>query len=365
MSKDYYSILGVPKNASEQEIKRAYRKLALKYHPDTNKDDPEAEEKFKEINEAYSVLSSKEEREKYDTFGESFSFMGGSQRARNAQQDIFEQMFKEFFERSRSDRSAQFKQTFTTKQKGSNITTKLTITLEEAAKGCKKTINVSHQDLCKTCRGSGAADRAKLQACPSCNGSGKVKVPLAGFISSVQVCPMCEGSGAIAKDPCKDCKGSGKTISTKSVEVDIAQGMGAFVSNKTYDTIVLKGQGGLSPQEDGPSGDLMVVVYISKHPTFKVKGHEIGCLVDLTYPQAALGVEKYKVNTLYGEVNLKIPPGTHSGKVFRLKGKGLRNTVTGEFGNQEVIASVVVPEEHSEEEKEILRKLQELYSKRG
>lgn len=350
MSKrDYYEILGLDRNASETDIKRAYRKLAMKYHPDRNPGDKEAEEKFKEVNEAYEILSSPEKKQRYDQFGhagvngngaggfEGFGGFGGG--FDDIFGDIFDMFGGGFSSRRRSG-----------PQKGADIRYETTITFEEAAFGVEKMIEFHKYENCSTCKGTGAKPGTSPKTCPQCNGTGEIRyaqrTPL-GQIVNVRTCNQCNGEGKIVDDPCPTCHGKGKERKLKKIKVKIPPG----VDNGSV--IPLRGEGEPGTR-GGPYGDLYVVLRVSPHKIFTRDGYDVICEIPITFVQAALG-DEIEVPTLEGKVKYKISEGTQSGTIFRLKGKGILHPKGYGKGDQYVKVFVEVPKKLSEKQKDILR----------
>ncbi|GAB6084831.1 molecular chaperone DnaJ [Alkaliphilus crotonatoxidans] len=349
MSKrDFYEVLGVDRNANADEIKRAYRKLAMKYHPDKNQGDQEAEAKFKEINEAYEVLSSPEKKQRYDQFGHAgmngnggggfeggFGGFGGFD-------DIFGDIFDMFGGGSGRRRSGP--------QKGSDVKYETTITFEEAAFGAEKTVEFHRYDNCETCNGTGAKPGTDKKTCPHCKGTGEIRyaqrTPL-GQIVNVKACQHCGGEGQIIEEPCTTCKGRGKVRKLRKIKVRIPAG----VDNGMV--IPLRGEGEPGTK-GGPPGDLYVVLKVLPHRIFVREGLDIICEIPITFVQAALG-DELEVPTLEGKVKYKIPEGTQSGTVFRLKSKGIVSPKGYGKGDQFVKVLVEVPKKLSEKQKDILR----------
>ncbi len=362
--RDYYEVLGVPRTSSEDEIKKAYRKLAFKYHPDKNKGDKEAEEKFKEASEAYEVLSDAKKRQTYDQYGhagvnQSFGQGGFDMNDffRHHQSDlgdIFSQLFgggSAFGTRSRRGGRR------TAEQRGNDLQLRLKLTLEEIAKGTTKKINLRRKDICQACGGKGTRS-GNRQNCPTCAGRGQVRQvsqSIFGQVVNVTNCPQCGGEGTIVTDPCSVCGGDGRVRSETTISVDIPAG----VSEGNY--IPIPGKGDAGPH-GGPSGDLIVLIEEQKDDFFERHGVDLLCEVPVTFSQAALG-DTITIRTIDGKANLRIPPGTQSGKVFRLRGKGLPVLRSSETGDQLARIRVETPEKLSREQKELFERLREMEKK--
>lgn len=362
MAKDYYETLGVDRNASADDIKRAYRKLAMKYHPDRNKNNPEAENKFKELAEAYEVLSDTDKKARYDRYGEAglkgaFSGQGGG----FAWQDFshatdFEDIFGNIFgssifgdifggRTSRRGRGAAL-------QRGSDLRVTVKLTLEEIAAGVDKTIKIKKQVRCATCGGSGAKAGSAAKTCPTCGGTGEIHTQSRSFMGmfiNVQPCHTCGGEGKIVSDPCETCSGSGRVKDTATITVTVPAG----VSTGNY--IPLRSQGDAGPR-NGPPGDIIVFIEEIEHDLFERHEDDVLYELPLTLGQAALG-DSIEVPTLNGRARLKIPPGTQSGKVFRMRGKGIHHLQRGGAGDQLVRVWVWTPTDVSREERQLLEQL--------
>lgn len=347
--RDCYEILSVDKSAGQDDIKKAYRKLAMKYHPDRNPDNEQASEKFKEANEAYEVLSSPEKRKLYDQFG--YAGLGNNGSAAQGGfgggfEDIFGDIFDMFggggFSSSRRRRGP---------QKGANLQYEMTISFEEAVFGKEKTIQVNKQDTCDHCGGDGAEPGSDTSTCTHCNGTGEVRfaqrTPL-GQIVNVRPCEHCHGEGKIIEKPCSQCQGSGKIRKKKKIKINIPAG----VDNGSVINVAGEGAPG---EKGGPSGDLYVVLTVTPHPLFVREGNDIVCDVPITFVQAALG-DTTEVPTLEGKVKHKIPEGTQSGTVFRMKGKGVVSLRGYGKGDQYVKVIIETPKNLSNEQKDMLRK---------
>lgn len=352
--RDYYEVLGVSKTASDDEIKKAFRVLAKKYHPDMHPGDKECEEKFKEAQEAYAVLSDAEKRRQYDQFGhaafDGSGGAGGFDFSGMDMGDIFGDIFGDFFgggSRRRANDGP---------MKGANLRTSVRITFEEAVFGCEKEIEMVLKDECKTCHGNGAKPGTSPETCTKCGGKGKIvytQQSFFGTVQNVQTCPECNGSGKVVKEKCPDCRGTGYIASKKKIQVSIPAG----IDNGQSVRIREKGEPGVN---GGPRGDLLVEVIVSRHPVFQRQDMNIYSTAPITYAQAALGGE-IRISTVDGDVLYEVKPGTQTDTRIRLKGKGvpsLRNKAVR--GDQYVTLVVQVPTNLSGEAKEALRRFDEL-----
>lgn len=357
--RDYYEVLGIEKGASEDEIKKAFRKMALKYHPDRNQGDKDAEEKFKEVNEAYSVLSDPEMRKKYDMFGhagvdpsaQAGAGAGGWQGGFGGFDgvdfgDIFGDFFGGGFGGSARRRNAP--------TKGRDLQHSLKITFEEACFGTSKTINVKKYVKCDKCQGSGAAPGTQKRTCPRCGGSGQVQTvrsTLFGQVQTASPCPDCNGTGQIIDTPCPDCHGSGQVLKNIKIEVNIPAGV------DEGSVIPIRGQG--EPGKNGgPNGDLFVVLAVSPHKLFEREGNDLYLDIPISFTQAALG-DEITVPTLEGKVSYKVPAGTQPGTVFRLRGKGVIDVHGGRKGDLYVKVTLEVPTKLNSEQKKIVKEMGE------
>ena len=355
--RDYYEVLGVEKGVSDDELKKAFRKQAKMYHPDLHPNDKEAEAKFKEVNEAYEVLSDKEKRARYDRFGFAGvdpSYGAGSAAYSNpfGQEIDINDIFNSFFGGFGGGSSARNRNA---PRKGSDVETSVTITFEEAAKGCKKEIQYDIVDTCKECGGSGAEKGTNLKTCPNCNGNGQVTVnkrtPF-GVVQTTQTCEKCRGKGKIIETPCKKCSGAGRTRTTKTVTVTVPAGIG-------QDQILNVGGHGNSGYNGGPSGDLHVYINVKRHDIFERKGDDVWCEIPLTFTQAALGHE-VTVPTLDGKVSYNVHAGTQPGDVFKLRGKGIPHLNGKGRGDQYVKVTIEVPRNLNAEQKKALQNFDSL-----
>lgn len=360
--RDYYEVLGVEKSADDATIKKAYRALAKKYHPDMNPGDAEAEKKFKEASEAYAILSDAEKRKQYDQFGHA-AFEGGAGGAGGFGgfdfssadfSDIFGDIFGDFFGGGRQRRNSNGP------MKGANIRTSVRITFEEAVFGVDKEIELTLKDECKNCHGTGAKPGTNPETCPKCGGKGQVVFTSQSFfgtVRNVQTCPDCNGSGKIVKEKCPDCNGAGYIASRKKIQVSIPAG----IDNGQSVRIREKGEPGVN---GGPRGDLLVEVIVSRHPIFQRQDYNIYSTVPISYAVAALGGDVV-VDTVDGKVIYEVKPGTQTETKVRLKGKGvpvLSAQSKDVRGDHYVTLVIQTPEKLSAEAKELLRKFDEITS---
>ena len=365
--RDYYEVLGVSKSASADEIKKAYRGLAKKYHPDMNPGDKEAEAKFKEANEAYEVLSDEDKRKKYDQFGHAafdpasgggsgFGGFGGF----GGFDGGFD--FSDFFSFFGGGGGRSSQSTRNAPQRGDDIATHVTISFEEAAFGCRKEVNFARVEGCKDCGPSGAAKGTKPETCATCKGRGHVTVQqqtIFGYTQTQKACSSCRGTGKIVKTPCNNCNGKGYIKISKKLEVNIPAGI------DTYQNIVLRGQGSAG-RNGGPSGDLIIEVRVKTHDFFTREGTDLYCEVPISFTEAALGAE-IKIPILGGgHEKITIPEGTQSGKSFTLRGKGIVDINNPKRqGNIIVTVNVETPRNLTSEQKKILRSFEETFGKKG
>ena len=341
---DLYQTLGIEKNSSDADIKKAYRKLAMKYHPDRNPDDSAAEQKFKSIQKAYAVLSDKQKRAAYDQFGHAGvnpqGGMGGGFNTGDAFNDIFGDVFGDIFGggRGQARRSSA--------QRGSDLRYQVNLTLEQAVFGDKINVEIPSYNQCDSCTGSGAKEGTSATRCIKCDGRGAVRVQQ-GFFTLQQTCPECRGSGETIKDPCTICSGSGRKRSNRTIAIKIPAGV------DNADRIRLSGEGEAGIK-GGPSGDLYVDVTIKKHDIFEREGNHLICTIPISFGKAVLG-GTVEVPTIDGAVNLSIPSETQSGKTFRLKGKGIKSYRENFFGDLYCTVQVETPVSLTDEQKVILR----------
>ena len=356
--RDYYEILSVGKTASSDEIKKAYRKVAMQYHPDRNPGDKTAEEKFKEAAEAYEVLSDAEKRAQYDRFGH--AGVRGNGRGAHApnMEDIFSQfgdifgedIFGSFFgggggTRTRSGQRARG-------TRGSNLRIKLKLTYEEIAKGVTKNIKVKKHVGCTTCGGSGAKDKGSVQTCSTCGGSGQVRKVTSTFLGQMQTvttCPVCNGEGSTITAKCSDCKGEGRVYGEETVSIDIPAGVQEGMQ------LNVSGRGNAG-ERGGMAGDLVILIEEEPHKELQREGLNVAYELHISFPDAVFGTQ-VEVPTIDGRAKIKIPPGTQSGKVFRLKGKGFPAVNSYEKGDQLVHVNIWTPQNVSGEERSMLEKM--------
>lgn len=353
MSKrDYYEVLGVAKAADDKEIKKAYRRLAMKYHPDRNPDDVAAEEKFKEATEAYEVLSDTQKKAAYDQYGHAGvdpNSGGGAGFGGGGFSDIFGDVFGDIFGGGRGGGGSRA-------SRGADLRYNLELDLEDAVRGKSVKIRIPTQVVCKPCGGTGAANGAQPEICGTCNGQGQVRMQQ-GFFSVQQTCPTCRGKGKIIKNPCKSCHGSGVQEEQKTLSVKVPAGV------DTGDRIRLAGEGEAGVQ-GGPAGDLYVQVSVKEHPIFTRDGSNLYCDVPITVVDAALGGE-LEVPTLDGRVKLKIPAETQTGRMFRLRGKGVMPVRGGGAGDLMCRVAIETPVNLTKKQKDLLREFQETLESGG
>jgi molecular chaperone DnaJ len=339
--RDYYEVLGVNRDASDDDLKKAYRKLAMKWHPDRNPGNPKAEEHFKEAKEAYEILSDTQKRAAYDQFGHAgvdpHSGMGAGGPA-GGFGDIFSDIFGEIFGGGRGGRSTVFR--------GADLRYNLEISLEQAAHGFETKIRIPTLSNCETCAGSGAKPGTQPQTCPSCRGAGQVRISQGPF-SIAQTCPRCHGSGKVITSPCADCGGVGRVKHQKTLAVRIPAGV------DEGDRVRLSGEG--EPGTNGgPPGDLYVQVHIKPHPVFQRDGDDLHCEMPVSFAAAALGGD-IEIPTLDASARIRVPPETQSGKTFRLRGKGIKGVRSQTHGDLYCHVVVETPVKLTERQKELLR----------
>jgi molecular chaperone DnaJ len=344
VKKDYYQILGIPKSSQERDIKKAYKRLAIKYHPDRNQGNKNTEEKFKEIKEAYEILIDPEKRSAYDQYGHA-AFENGQNNSTYSTftstadfGDIFGDVFGDIFGGSKNNRS----------RKGSDLCYNMEIFLEEAVRGITKEIQIPTMQTCTTCYGSGARSGTKPQICTTCHGKRQVHIRK-GFFTVQQSCPTCQGIGTIIKNPCNICHGNGRIETYKTLSVKIPPG----VDNNDRIRLNNEGEAG---SHGAPSGDLYVQIAIKKHPIFEREGNNLYCEVPINFSMAALGGE-IEVPTLDGRIKLKIPSETQSGKLFRIRGRGVKSIQSRQKGDLLCRVVVETPVNLNEKQKQLLYEL--------
>ena len=347
--RDYYEVLGVNRDASDEDIKKAYRKLAMKHHPDRNPDSKESEERFKEAKEAYEVLTEPEKRRAYDAYGHAGvnpqMGMGGAEAAgfggfAEAFGDIFSDIFGGGQGRGRSS-----------VYRGADLRYNLEIALEQAARGTETKIRIPTMEACETCHGSGAKPGTHPKTCETCHGSGTVRISQ-GFFSIQQTCPTCHGSGKMVSDPCATCRGAGRIKKHKTLSVKIPPGV------DEGDRIRLSGEGE-SGVNGGPPGDLYVVMHLKPHAVFEREGDDLHCEMPISFTQAAIGGE-IEIPTLDGSAKIKVPAETQTGQVFRLRGKGIKGVRSSYPGDLLCEVVVETPVRLTDRQKELLRELEDI-----
>lgn len=346
--RDYYEVLGVPRGATEEQLKQAYRSLAKKYHPDANPGDKSSEEKFKEVNEAYEVLSDPRKRKEYDQFGHAGvgagaggGFQGGFDM--HDMGDVFSDIFEGFFGGGGGGRSSRAQ---TRARRGADLRYDLTISFMDSARGKEINLEIPRLETCGTCKGTGSKNQSPPKTCPTCHGAGQVRMSQ-GFFSLMRTCPTCGGEGTVVDNPCPACNGEGRKRTVRKIAVKIPPGV------ETGSRLKISGEGeaGL---HGGPRGDLYVVIQVESHPLFNREDDHVVCEVPVPLTTAVLGGD-IDVPTLTGLVSMKIPAGTQSGKVFRLRGKGFSNLRGLGSGDQLVTVRVETPTRLNERQRQILR----------
>lgn len=346
--RDYYEILGVDRTVEKKELKKAYRRIAMKYHPDRAPDDKDAENKFKEASEAYEILSDDDKRAAYDRYGhDGVNANGGGARGGGGAggfEDIFGDVFGDIFSGGRGGQRRQ-------QRRGSDLQYNLELSLEKAVAGTETKIRIPTYVGCKPCEGSGAKPGTGKTTCSTCHGQGQVRMQQ-GFFSVQQTCPHCQGRGEKIADPCRDCSGQGRVKETKTLSVKVPSGV------DTGDRIRLSGEGEAGP-DGAAAGDLYVQVVVRDHPIFQRDGANLYCEIPLGFAKAALGGE-IEVPTLGGKVKLRIPAETQTGKLFRMRGKGVRPVRSGATGDLLCRVTIETPVRLSDKQKELLTEFQEL-----
>lgn len=348
MSKrDYYEVLGVDKDASQDDIKKAYRSLARKYHPDVNKDDPQAADKFKEVKDAYDVLSDTNKKAQYDQFGHDGPSFGGFDGFEGGDFSGFGDIFDMFFGGGAGGAGAR---TGNRARRGSDLRYDMSITFKEAMTGKEVELKIPKQEHCETCKGSGAASDADIETCSTCKGTGQeetIQNTPFGRMVNRRVCSSCQGQGKKIKKACPTCKGQGKTRKTKTLKINIPAGV------DTGAKIRVAGEGEIG-ENGGQYGDLFIFVTVKPHDFFERSGDDIYCEIPITFAQAALG-DEVEVPTIDGKVRIKIPAGTQTGKMFRIKGKGAPKLRGHGAGDQFVKTTLVTPTKLTNKQKELIK----------
>ncbi len=347
--KDLYEALGLQKGASDEEIKKAYRKLAKKYHPDLNPGDKTAEEKMKEVNAAYEILSDPEKKARYDQFGHAGvdpSYGGGGGQYSGFEDFDLGSIFDSFFGGGQTRRSGP--------RKGESIRASVTLTFEEAAFGCQKQITVNRVETCPDCGGSGAKAGTSAETCPDCHGTGQIKTTqrtILGMMSTSSPCSRCRGTGKIIKDPCPSCRGAGSLRKQRMITVQIPAGI------DHGQTISVRGEVHAG-QNAGPAGDIFVTVNVTPHEIFKRRGQDVMVELPVTFVQAALGAE-LEAPSIDGKISYNMPEGTQPDTVFRIRGKGIPNLNGRGRGDQFIKVKIEIPRNLTREQKDILRQFEE------
>lgn len=348
--RDYYEILGVAKDASKQELKKAYRKLAIQFHPDKNPDDKEAENKFKEASEAYEVLTNDNKRQIYDQFGHK-GLEGSGHSGPSGFEDIFSSfgdIFEDFFGfGSGGGRGNRVR-------RGSDLRYDMTIDFMEAAFGTEKTVSIPKMDVCEVCQGSGCEKGSSPETCSQCHGTGQF-IQSQGFFKVKTTCPYCKGRGQVISNPCRKCRGAGRVEKTRKVQVKIPAGV------DDGSKLRLTGEGEASPSPEGSSGDLYVVISVKPHKFFQRDNSDVVCAIDISFVQAALG-DEITIPTLVGEQKLKIPKGTQYGDEFRLRGEGIASLRTHRRGDQIIKVIVKTPTKMNQKQVNLLKEFDNLDS---
>ncbi len=347
VKRDYYEVLGVRRDASQDELKRAFRHLAMQHHPDRNPDDPQATERFKEINEAYAVLSDPEKRRSYDMFGHAGVAAGAGPGGFSGFEGFgFGDIFETFFGGGFGPRPSR-RQT-----RGDDLRYDLTISFEEAYRGTEREIEIPRLVTCERCSGSGAEPGTGLETCSTCGGTGQVRrqsQSIFGSVVNIQTCPTCQGAGRVLQHPCRDCHGQGRRERRQRLQVTIPPG----VDTGTQIRLAGEGEAGF---RGGPGGDLFIVIRVKPHPVLRREDQDVFYELRINMIQAALG-DRIEVPTVDGPVEIAIPPGTQYGQTFRLPGRGMPSVRGGRRGDQFVVVQVVVPRNLTPEQQELLRRV--------
>lgn len=345
MAGEFYDLLGVSRESSEDEIRKAYLKLAHKYHPDKTGGDKQAEDKLKEINEAYDVLKNKEKRAQYDRFGTTQPGMGGGGAGGFGGGSPFEDIFDAFFGGNRGQGGGR------APSRGDDLEFQITITLRDAAFGVEKKIRFNRMETCEGCKGSGAEAGSGQESCPQCGGAGQVRMAQ-GFFSISRTCPRCQGSGQIVTNPCKSCSGSGSTKVRRDLSLDVPAGVDSGSRMRV-------GGEGEPGRNGGPRGDLYVHINVEEDEIFDREGNDVICEMPVSFTQAILGAT-IKVPTLEGEAELKVPPGTQSGTMFKMRGLGIPDVRGYQKGDQLVSVQVETPTKLTREQKDLIKEFDNL-----
>ena len=356
--RDYYEVLGVEKSASASEIKKAYYKLAKQYHPDVNPGDAEAEKKFKEINEAYAILSDEDKKAKYDQYGHAAFENGGAGGGYGAGFEGFDfgDIFSSFFGGSSFGGGFGGGNRRNAPMRGDDIYASVTLTFEEAVRGCKKDVSFGRVQKCADCGGSGAKKGTTVETCKKCGGSGQMRVQQRtafGVMQTMRTCDECRGSGRIIKEPCSNCRGTGYVKISKTISVSIPAGI------DNGQNISIAGQGN-EGRNGGPAGDLIIAVTVKPHAVFERNGSDIYCEVPINYWEAVLG-DEIEIPTLDGKEKVTLPEGTQTGTTFTLRGKGITRVNSSVRGNLYITVKVDVPKNMNTKQKELLKELAESF----
>jgi molecular chaperone DnaJ len=352
MKTDYYELLSVERTASDGEIKSAYRKLAMQYHPDRNPNNPQAEEMFKQCSEAYSVLSDPDKRAAYDRYGHAgvnggTGFPGGSPFQQGDLGDIFGDIFGEMFNMGGSGRRA------SRQQRGRDLQFDMKLAFEEAVFGVEREINIHRAEPCEDCRGTGSASGKQPETCQQCGGRGQIRSQQ-GFFSVARTCPICSGTGSVIRTPCLTCKGDSRVLREHKILVKVPAGV-------EQDTRIRYSGEGEAGRFGGPAGDLYVVLSVKPHKFFERDGDDLHCVIPISFPQAALGTE-LDLETMDGVETIKVPEGTQSGKEFKLRGKGVPHLNSHGKGDLIVEVRVQTPAKLSKAQKDLMKQLAETIS---